>query len=87
MNDPTLKLIVEAEKENGEVTRLREHDTPVMLASDWSEGGEPLLFSINKEPPVCNEQRTTRELLNEIQELQVCIFYITNRNTVLKRRK
>ena len=72
MNDPTLKLVVEAEKENGEVTRLREHDSPVMFASDWSERGEHLLFSINKESIVCNEQRTTRELLEEIHELQVC---------------
>ena len=39
-----------------------------------SEGGEPLLFSINKEPPVCNEQTTTRELLNEIQELSGLYF-------------
>ena len=80
MNDPTLKLVVEAERENGEVTRLREHDTPVMLASDWSEGGEHLLFSINNESIVFNEQRTTRELLDEIQELKVrlcCYQFLT----------
>ncbi|KAI6647227.1 Multiple PDZ domain protein-like [Oopsacas minuta] len=73
LNDPILKLVVEAEKENGELTRLRPHDAPVILQSDWAVRGEQVLFSISREAPVANEQRTTREFLDEIQDLQSAV--------------